>query len=60
MERLKGNFKLFDILRIDHFRAILTGKYPLMKRPQVSGAPGYKFFETVYKLLPEANIIAEW
>ena len=64
IERLKGNFKLFDILRIDHFRAFDTyWKIPAHETTAIKGewieAPGYKFFETVYKLLPEANIIAE-
>jgi len=64
IERLKGNFKLFDIVRIDHFRAFDTyWKIPADETTAINGewveAPGYKFFDTVYKELPNANIIAE-
>ncbi|MBK2267874.1 4-alpha-glucanotransferase [Francisella philomiragia] len=64
IERLKGNFKLFDIVRIDHFRAFDTyWKIPAGEKTAINGewveAPGYKFFDTIYKNLPDANIIAE-
>ena len=64
IDRLRGNFKLFDILRIDHFRAFDTyWKIPADEPTAINGewieAPGYKFFDTVYKELPNANIIAE-
>lgn len=64
IERLKGNFKLFDIVRIDHFRAFDTyWKIPAGKKTAINGewveAPGYDFFDAVYKLIPDANIIAE-
>lgn len=64
IERLKGNFKLFDIVRIDHFRAFDTyWKIPADAETAINGewieAPGYKFFDTVFKKLPNVNIIAE-
>lgn len=64
IERLKGNFKMFDILRIDHFRAFDTyWKIPAKSATAINGewieAPGYDFFDAVYKAIPDANIIAE-
>ncbi|APC97523.1 4-alpha-glucanotransferase [Francisella frigiditurris] len=64
IKRLEGSFKLFDILRIDHFRAFDTyWKIPAAERTAIKGewieAPGYAFFDTIYKQLPKANIIAE-
>lgn len=64
IERLKGNFKLFDIVRIDHFRAFDTyWKIPAGEKTAINGewveAPGYDFFDAVYKRIPDANIIAE-
>ncbi|MFC4892008.1 4-alpha-glucanotransferase [Pseudofrancisella aestuarii] len=64
IKRLEGSFKLFDILRIDHFRAFDTyWKIPVAEKTAIKGewieAPGYAFFDTIYKQLPKANIIAE-
>ncbi|AJI73100.1 hypothetical protein FTDG_00097 [Francisella tularensis subsp. novicida GA99-3548] len=64
IDRLNGNFKLFDIVRIDHFRAFDTyWKIPAGEKTAINGewveAPGYEFFDTVYKRIPDANIIAE-
>ena len=64
IDRLRGNFQLFDIVRIDHFRAFDTyWKIPAGETTAINGewveAHGYKFFDTVYKQLPNANIIAE-
>ncbi|WP_395167563.1 4-alpha-glucanotransferase [Francisella salimarina] len=64
IDRLNGNFKLFDIVRIDHFRAFDTyWKIPAGENTAINGewveAPGYDFFDTVYKRIPDANIIAE-
>nr|MCX3323150.1 4-alpha-glucanotransferase [Bacillus paranthracis] len=64
IDRLNGNFKLFDIVRIDHFRAFDTyWKILASEKTAVNGewveAPGYDFFDTVYKRIPDANIIAE-
>ena len=64
IDRLKGNFNLFDIVRIDHFRAFDTyWKIPAKEKTAINGewieAPGYDFFDRVYKEIPNANIIAE-
>ena len=64
IERLKGNFDMFDILRIDHFRAFDTyWKIPAGSETAINGewveASGYDFFDAVYKAIPNANIIAE-
>ncbi|AEB28335.1 4-alpha-glucanotransferase [Francisella hispaniensis] len=64
IDRLNGNFKLFDIVRIDHFRAFDTyWKIPAGEKTAINGewveAPGYDFFDIVYKRIPDANIIAE-
>ncbi|MBY7735209.1 4-alpha-glucanotransferase [Francisella philomiragia] len=64
IDRLNGNFKLFDIVRIDHFRAFDTyWKIPAGEKTAINGewveAPGYDFFDTIYKRIPDANIIAE-
>ena len=63
IERLEGNFRLFDIVRINHFRAFDTyWKIPASAKTAVTGkwveTPGYDFFDTVYKRIPNANIIA--
>ncbi|MBD2809156.1 4-alpha-glucanotransferase, partial [Francisella tularensis] len=62
-DRLNGNFKLFDFVRIDHFRAFDTyWKIPASENNAINGewvvAPGYDFFDKVYKSIPDANIIA--
>lgn len=64
IERLRGNAKMFDIIRIDHFRAFDTyWKIPGNAKTAIDGewveAPGYELFDTVYKELPDINIVAE-
>ncbi len=64
IERLRGNAKLFDILRIDHFRAFDTyWKIPATCETAIDGewvvAPGDMLFNKIYKELPEINIVAE-
>jgi 4-alpha-glucanotransferase len=64
IERLRGNVKLFDILRIDHFRAFDTyWKIPATCKTAIDGewvvAPGDMLFSKIYKELPEIKIVAE-
>lgn len=64
IERLRGNAKLFDIIRIDHFRAFDTyWKIPASCTTALEGewveAPGYALFDMIFKELPEINIVAE-
>lgn len=63
-KRLKANFELYDVIRIDHFRGFEAyWSIPFGSPTAKSGAwvkgPGLKFFETVRETFPEARIIAE-
>lgn len=64
LERLSYNSKLFDIIRIDHFRAFDTyWKIPASCETAIDGewveAPGYALFDTVFKTYPNMQIVAE-
>ncbi|MCC2625118.1 MAG: malQ [Burkholderiales bacterium] len=64
IERLSGNARLFDILRIDHFRAFDTyWKIPASCKTAIDGewviAPGDMLFKTIYQKLPEIKVVAE-
>ena len=64
IDRLGYNAQLFDIIRIDHFRAFDTyWKIPSSCPTAVEGAwieaPGYALFDTIKKQLPNLKIIAE-
>lgn len=64
IERLRGSSKLFDIVRIDHFRAFDTyWKIPANSETALNGqwveAPGYALFDTIFKQLPKIQIVAE-
>ena len=64
LERLRANSQLFDIIRIDHFRAFDTywsipGENPTAEFGEWLEAPGYEFFDTVREVLPSLNIVAE-
>lgn len=64
IDRLSYNSKLYDIVRIDHFRAFDTyWKIPASCETAVEGqwleAPGYALLDTVFKALPELWLIAE-
>ena len=64
VDRLGYNGNLFDIIRIDHFRAFDTyWKIPASCPTAVEGAwieaPGYALFDTIKKQLPNLQIIAE-
>lgn len=64
MDRLRGSGELYDILRIDHFRAFDTyWKIPADCPTAMVGAwieaPGRKLFEQIRRELPELEIVAE-
>lgn len=64
INRLKYSSRLYDIIRIDHFRAFDTyWKIVASCETAVDGqwmqAPGYAFFEELYRQLPEIRIVAE-
>ncbi len=64
MDRLEGNFKMFDALRFDHFRGLDTywsvpaGSADAIKGKWVQG-PGLHFFSEVKKRFPACRLIAE-
>jgi 4-alpha-glucanotransferase len=64
LDRLSYNAKLFDYIRIDHFRAFDTyWKIPVNCPTAVEGAwieaPGYAFFDTLFSVYPDLKILAE-
>lgn len=64
IERLSYNSKMFDIIRIDHFRAFDTyWKIPASCDTAIEGdwilAPGYALFDEVFRKLKDINIVVE-
>ena len=64
VERLAYSAELFDIIRIDHFRAFDTyWKIPASCPTAIEGvwmeAPGYELFDEVFEQYPEMKIVAE-
>lgn len=62
--RLKANFTLCDIVRIDHFRGFESyWAVPADAKNARNGrwvpGPGLEFFKAINKALPEAHLIAE-
>lgn len=64
IDRLRANFALFDVVRIDHFRgfeaywSVPAGAKTARTGTWVPG-PGLAFFEAVRAALPDAKLIAE-
>lgn len=64
LERLRANFELCDIVRIDHFRGFDTywsipAGAPTAKTGTWEKGPGLAFFDAVKRALPDARLIAE-
>ena len=64
IERLRYSSVLYDILRIDHFRAFDTywkipASCPTARDGEWIEAPGYELFDEVFRRLPKINIVAE-
>ncbi len=64
IDRLAYSSQLYDIIRIDHFRAFDTyWKIPSSCDTAIEGewveAPGYELFDTVFEKLPNIQIVAE-
>lgn len=64
MERLGQNQKVFDSIRLDHFRAFDTyWKIPAGEETAVRGewveAPGYAFFDKLFEVLPDIKLFVE-
>lgn len=64
IDRVGAAFKLYDILRIDHFRGF-AGYYNIpyghdtAKYGKWDSAPGIQLFRTIAEIYPKARIIAE-
>jgi 4-alpha-glucanotransferase len=64
IERLRYSAQLFDIVRIDHFRAFDTyWEIPASEPTAENGvwreAPGYACFDAILKALPNIDLVAE-
>ena len=64
MQRLEYTAALYDIIRIDHFRAFDTyWKVPSSCKTAIDGewieAPGYALFDTLFASMPDLWIVAE-
>ena len=64
VERLRESFKIYDIVRIDHFRGFESyWEIPADSETAATGkwvkGPGYALFKAVKEALGELNIIAE-
>ncbi|OAQ20113.1 4-alpha-glucanotransferase [Thermosulfurimonas dismutans] len=64
LKRLAHNLKLFDILRLDHFRGFVAyWEVPAGEKTAVNGhwveAPAQKFFEAVFRRLLNPSLLAE-
>lgn len=64
LDRLNYTSKLFDIVRIDHFRAFDTywkiiESCPTARDGEWIEAPGYKLFDKLFKEYPKIKIVAE-
>lgn len=64
IERFRGTFRLFDIVRVDHFRGFESyWSVPAREKTAINGkwvkAPGRKLFRELKKTLGDLNIVAE-
>lgn len=64
IERLRYSALLYDILRIDHFRAFDTywkipADCPTARVGEWIEAPGYELFDEVFARMPDIKIVAE-
>ncbi len=64
VDRIGYNQKLFDIIRIDHFRAFDTyWKIPASCPTAIEGewveAPGYEVIDTLLEKIPDVSLVAE-
>lgn len=64
LERLRANFALYDVVRIDHFRgfeaywSVPAGSATARTGKWVTG-PGVDFFAAIRQAMPDAKLIAE-
>jgi 4-alpha-glucanotransferase len=64
IQRLKHNLRLFDFVRVDHFRGFMGyWEVPAKEENAMNGnwvaAPGEELLSTINRILPDAAIIAE-
>ncbi|MCM8710061.1 4-alpha-glucanotransferase [Clostridium sp. SYSU_GA19001] len=64
IQRIAYSFKLFDVVRIDHFRGFdeyysIPYGFPTAEKGKWEKGPGYDFFEKLCKQLGRLDIIAE-
>ena len=64
VNRVRHSLKMFDILRIDHFRGFagyysINASEPTAKNGKWVEGPGYDLFKAIEKSCPNANIVAE-
>ncbi len=64
MQRLEHNLRLFDMVRIDHFRGLVAyWEVPARHKTAMRGtwvpAPSDAFFRTLFRRLPSAAVFAE-
>ncbi|HYP17637.1 MAG TPA: 4-alpha-glucanotransferase [Opitutus sp.] len=63
-DRLRANFELYDVIRIDHFRAFdsywsIPAGAPNARTGRWEPGPGLAFFEKLKAAIPDAKLIAE-
>ena len=64
MERVRQNLKLFDMVRIDHFRGLVKfWQVPARHKTAMNGkwmpGPGEDFFKVLFRHFPDAQLIVE-
>lgn len=64
MRRLRANFELYDIIRLDHFRGFydywsIPADSPTAKTGRWALGPGLAFFKSIQKNLGDVRLIAE-
>jgi len=64
LDRLRANFALCDVVRIDHFRGFdsywaIPADAPTARTGRWEAGPGLDFFKTVVAALPDVKLIAE-
>ena len=64
LDRLRVNFELYDVIRIDHFRGFDTywsipAGAPNARTGKWREGPGLAFFQALHAALPQARLIAE-
>ena len=64
IDRIAFSSRLYDLLRLDHFRAfdtyyVIPSYCPTAMIGHWVEAPGYRFFDTLFKEHPDIDIVAE-